>query len=677
MGEYLQVTKVIKEYSYTRRSKSFDVCLYRLSAMRPTGWWKLFPRLHYALFNSSYRDGNDFGFHKKRGYNNEYDEAWYLRINQDVAEAVSRVDFKSGLEHYKVFGISEGRFWQRSHPRVYEKWIAGHQTSETYRAPTTPGPLISVLMPTYNPKKEWLIAAIESVRNQNYQNWELCVADDASSEESCKVILCEYARKDSRIKVVFRETNGHISEASNSALALATGDWVALMDHDDLLAPDVLAQVAACIHAHSTVRMIYSDEDKIDERGVRHDPHFKPDWNQDLFYSYNMVSHLGVYHKPIVDEVGGFRRGYEGAQDYDLTLRFIEKIQVDQIKHIPKVLYHWRVHPESTAGGSDVKPYAMYAGQRALQDHFQRTGSAAQVDLDSSGYYRVHYPLPEQPPLVSIIIPTHNAYKLLKKCITSLCKKTSYRNFEIIIIDNRSDEPRACKYLNSLSKNKDIDVIRDDRPFNYSALNNKAVSSAKGDTLCFLNNDIEVVTEDWLTEMVSHAVRPEIGAVGAKLLYPDGTIQHAGIITGMGGVAGHAFKSFPGTSRGYMSRLMVSQNYSAVTGACLVIEKEKFIRVGGFDEINLPVSFNDVDLCLKLLEAGYRNFWTPHATLCHHESATRGDDFSPDKIERFTKENTFMKEKWGEILEQDPAYNPNFTLEYEDFTLAWPPRQNE
>ena len=676
MSEYLQVTKIIKEYSYTRRSKSFDVCLYRLSAMRPTGWWKLFPRLHYALFNSSYREGNDFGFHKKRGYNNEYDEEWYLRINQDVAEAVSRGDFKSGLEHYKIFGISERRFWHRFHPRVYEKWIAGYLTSVTYRASATLGPLISVLLPTYNPKKEWLIAAIESVRNQNYQNWELCVADDASSEESCKVILCEYGRKDSRIKVVFRETNGHISEASNSALALATGDWVALMDHDDLLAPDALAQVAACIHAHSTVRMIYSDEDKIDERGVRHDQHFKPDWNQDLFYSYNMVSHLGVYHKPMLEEIGGFRKGYEGAQDYDLTLRFIEKIQGDQIKHIPKVLYHWRVHPESTAGRVDVKPYAVDAGQHALQDHFDRIGIDAQVDLDSSGYYRVLHPLPEHPPLVSIIIPTHNAYKLIKKCITSLRKKTSYRNFEIIIIDNRSDEPRACKYLNSLSKNKDIDVIRDDRPFNYSALNNKAVSSAKGDILCFLNNDIEVVTEDWLTEMVSHAVRPEIGAVGAKLLYPDGTIQHAGIITGIGGVAGHAFKSFLGTSRGYMSRLMVSQNYSAVTGACLVIEKEKFIRVGGFDEINLPVSFNDVDLCLKLLEAGYRNFWTPHATLCHHESAPRGDDLSPDKIERFTKENTFMKEKWGEILEQDPAYNPNFTLEYKDFTLAWPPRQN-
>jgi GT2 family glycosyltransferase len=668
--------KIGKECLYTGCSKNFDIGLYLLSAMRPTGWWKLFPRLHYALFNSSYRDGNDFGFHKKRGYNNEYDEAWYLQINQDVAEAVSRGDFNSGLEHYKVFGISEGRFWHRSHPRVYEKWIAGHRASLTCRASTTPGPLISVLMPTYNPKKEWIIAAIESVRNQHYQNWELCVADDASSEESCKVILCEYGRKDSRIKVVFRETNGHISEASNSALALATGDWVSLMDHDDLLAPDALAQVAACIHAHSTVRMIYSDEDKIDERGVRHDPHFKPDWNQDLFYSYNMVSHLGVYHKPMLEEIGGFRKGYEGAQDYDLTLRFIEKIQVDQIKHIPKVLYHWRVHPESTAGGVDVKPYAVDAGQHALQDHFDRIGIDAQVDLDSSGYYRVLHPLPEHPPLVSIIIPTHNAYKLIKKCITSLRKKTSYRNFEIIIIDNRSDELRACKYLNSLSKNKDIDVIRDDRPFNYSALNNKAVSSAKGDILCFLNNDIEVVTEDWLTEMVSHAVRPEIGAVGAKLLYPDGTIQHAGIITGMGGVAGHAFKSFPGTSRGYMSRLMVSQNYSAVTGACLVIEKEKFIRVGGFDEINLPVSFNDVDLCLKLLEAGYRNFWTPHATLCHHESATRGDDLSPDKIERFTKENTFMKEKWGEILEQDPAYNPNFTLEYEDFTLTWPPRQN-
>jgi glycosyltransferase involved in cell wall biosynthesis len=670
------IRRIIAGYLQLVKSVEFDASLYQLSAMRPTGWWKLFPRLHYALFNNSYRDENDFGFHKKRGYNNEYDEAWYLQMNQDVAEAVTRGDFKSGLEHYKLFGISEGRFWHRSHPRVYEKWIAGHRASLTCRASTTPGPLISVLMPTYNPKKEWMIAAIESVRNQLYQNWELCVADDASDKEAGKSILSEYARKESRIKVVFRETNGHISEASNSALAMATGDWVALMDHDDFLAPDALAQVAECIRDHPTARLIYSDEDKIDEWGVRHDPHFKPDWNQDLFCSYNMVSHLGVYHKSIIEEIGGFRKGYEGAQDYDLTLRFIEKIQSDQIKHIPKVLYHWRVHPESTAGGVDVKPYAMDAGQRALQDHFQRTGSAARVELDPSGYYRVRHPLPKQWPLVSIIIPTHNAKKLLKKCIDSILGMTEYNNYEIVIVDNRSIEPGALRYLKSVGKNAKIRVTRNDRPFNYSALNNAAVSSARGDILCFLNNDIEIISEGWLSEMVSHAVRADIGAVGAKLLYPNGKIQHAGIITGLGGVAGHAFKSSSGEDRGYMSRLMVLQNYSAVTGACLVIEREKFLEVGGFDEMNLPVAFNDVDLCLKLLKAGYRNLWTPFATLYHHESATRGDDLAPDKIAQFTEWNDFMKQKWGALLKEDPAYNPNFTLEYEDFSLAWPPRIN-
>ena len=676
MGEYLQITQVIKEYFYARRSISFDVSLYKLSSMRPTRWWKLFPKLHFALFNSSYRDGNDFGFHKKRGYNNEYDEAWYLRINQDVAEAVSRGDFKSGLEHYKVFGISEGRFWHRSHPRIYEKLIAAHQASLTCRASTTSGSLISVLMPTYNPKKEWLIAAIESVRSQRYQNWELCVADDASSEEVGKSILSEYALKDSRIKVVFREANGHISEASNSALAMATGDWVALMDHDDLLSPDALEHVANCIEEHPEARLIYSDEDKINVNGERHDPHFKPDWNQDLLYSYNMISHLGVYHKPIVEVIGGFRRGYEGAQDYDLTLRVIERIEADQIKHIPRVLYHWRVHPESTAGGSDVKPYAMDAGQRALQDHFQRTGSDAQVKLDSSGYYRVLHPLPKQKPLVSIVIPTHNGKKLLKKCIDSILGKTDYNNYEIVIVDNRSIEPGALRYLKSLGKNAKIRVIRDDRPFNYSALNNAAVSSARGDILCFLNNDIEIISGGWLSEMVSHAVRTDIGAVGAKLLYPNGKIQHAGIITGLGGVAGHAFKSFESGSRGYMSRLVVSQNYSAVTGACLVIERVKFLEVGGFDEVNLPVVFNDVDLCLKLLKVGYRNFWTPFATLYHHESATRGDDLAPAKYEKFMEWDDFMKQRWGATLKRDPAYNPNFTLEYEDFSLAWPARVN-
>ena len=676
MNSLKNLYRIASELQHASHRENFDAALYFLSAMRPTGWWKLFPRLHYALFNSSYRDGNDFGFHKKRGYNNEYDEAWYLRINQDVAEAVTRGDFKSGLEHYKVFGISEGRFWHRSHPRVYEKWIAGDRASLTCRASTTAGPLISVLMPTYNPKKEWIIAAIESVRNQHYQNWELCVADDASSEEAGKRILSEYARKDSRIKVVFRETNGHISEASNSALAMATGDWVALMDHDDLLSPDALEQVAGCIEENPQARLIYSDEDKVDVNGEHHDPHFKPDWNQDLFYSYNMISHLGVYHKPILEAIGGFRRGYEGAQDYDLILRVMERIEADQIKHIPRVLYHWRVHPESTAGGTDVKPYAMNAGQRALQDHLQRTGSAAQVKLDSSGYYRVLHPLPKQKPLVSIVILTHNAKKLLKKCIDSILGKTDYNNYEIVIVDNRSSEPGALRYLKSLGKNAKIRLIRDECPFNYSALNNAAVSSARGDILCFLNNDIEIITEGWLSEMVSHAVRTDIGAVGAKLLYPNGKIQHAGIITGLGGVAGHAFKSYPNTSRGYMSRLMVSQNYSAVTGACLVIEREKFFSVDGFDEVNLPVAFNDVDFCLKLVQAGYRNLWTPFATLYHHESATRGDDLAPAKYEKLMEWDDFMKQRWGAALKHDPAYNPNFTLEYEDFSLAWPPRVN-
>lgn len=534
-------------------------------------------------------------------------------------------------------------------------------------------PLISVVIPTYNPKPEWLVEAIESVRRQLYPHWELCIADDASTDKTIRPILERYAKEDSRIKVVFREHNGHISAASNSALELATGEWVALLDHDDLLSEHALFWVAEAINKNPEVRLIYSDEDKIDESGRRFDPYFKCDWNVDLFYSHNMITHLGVYSTNLLQEIEGFREGLEGAQDYDLALRCIERVEARQIHHIPRVLYHWRLHAESTAQSADAKPYAMLAGERALNEHFVREKMNARVEFVGYGY-RARYDLPETPPLVSLIIPTRNGLQLLRQGVESILEKTTYPNYEILIVDNGSNDPATIEYFNELQAGSRIRVVRDDRPFNYSALNNAAVKSARGEVLGLLNNDLEVISPEWLSEMVSIALQPRVGAVGARLWYPNERLQHGGVILGVGGVAGHSHKILPRYQYGYSSRACVVQSFSAVTAACLVIRKETYEQVGGLNEVDLSVAFNDVDFCLRVREVGYRNVWTPYAELYHHESATRGFDDTPERLARFAKEMRYMKHRWGDALLNDPAYSPNLTLDHEDFSLAWPPR---
>jgi glycosyltransferase involved in cell wall biosynthesis len=535
-------------------------------------------------------------------------------------------------------------------------------------------PLISVVMPTYNPKPEWLIEAIESVRKQIYPHWELCVADDASTDQAIRPILERYLREDSRIKVVFREENGHISAASNSALELASGEYVALLDNDDLLREHALFWIADGIVANPGSGLIYSDEDKIDQTGRRYDPYFKPDFNPDLFLSHNMICHLGVYRTDLVRQLGGFREGYEGAQDYDLALRCTEQLAHHQIVHIPRVLYHWRSHPGSTAQAGSEKNYALLAGERALNDHFARTQIAAKAEPLDFGMYRARYAIPAPEPLVSLIIPTRNGIHLIKQCIESIIAKTTYKNYEILIVDNNSDDPAALAYFASLADNKRIRVLRDERPFNYSALNNAAVEQARGEYLALINNDIEVITPEWLDEMISLAIQPGVGAVGARLWYPNDTLQHGGVITGIGGVAGHAHKHFPRGHFGYFARAQLIQTLSVVTAACLVIKKSIYQEVNGLDEVNLKIAFNDVDFCLRVREAGYRNIWTPYAELYHYESATRGYEDTPEKQLRFMDEVLYMKKRWGDVLMNDPAYNPNLTLEREDFSYAWPPR---
>jgi glycosyltransferase involved in cell wall biosynthesis len=590
---------------------------------------------------------------------------------------------RRGLDMYRRSGVkglrrAMGAAGHGGHD--YETWVLRYDTIDPMRRDgwreavmaMPVKPLISIVMPTYNPDPSWLTAAIESVQAQIYPHWELCIANDASPDPRCREVLDRLASQDRRIKVVHREKNGHISAASNSALEIATGEWIALMDHDDLLPEHALFWVADAIQRQPDVQLIYSDEDKIDGDGKRFGAYFKPDWNFDLFLSQNMFSHLGVYRADLMRAVGGFRLGMEGSQDYDLVLRCIERIRPDQIHHIPKVLYHWRVHAESTASSNDAKPYAQIAGARALNEYFQRNGVKGHVESLAHGY-RVHYELPDPAPRVSLIIPTRNAMSLVRQCIESIERLTTYPNYDIIIVDNGSDDPAAIAYFAELASRQRFTVIRNDDEFNYSALNNLAVAHASGDIVGLVNNDIEVISPDWLSEMVSLALQPGVGAVGAKLWYPDHTLQHGGVILGVGGVASHAHKHLAHGHRGYFGRADLIQSFSAVTAACLVISKKNYEAVHGLDEVNLKVAFNDVDFCLRLREMGLRNVWTPYAELFHHESATRGEDLEPEKKLRFESEVAYMLERWGDLIGRDPAYHPNLTLQADDFSLAWPP----
>jgi glycosyltransferase involved in cell wall biosynthesis len=535
-------------------------------------------------------------------------------------------------------------------------------------------PLISVIMPAYNSNPEWITAAIESVTSQLYPYWELCIADDASTDTASHNTIKNSTKKDSRIKVVFRTERGNISAASNTALEFATGGWVALLDHDDILAEDALFEVAKTINKYPNARLIYTDEDKIDASGKeRSGPYFKPGWDYNLFCSHNLISHLGVYHRETLAQIGGFRPGFEGSQDYDLALRFIEAIDESQIHHIPKILYHWRIHPESTAQSIGAKPYATLAAQKALEEHYQRNGIPATCEITGSGY-RQNITIPERIPLVSLIITSKNKFHLLKGCIESIINKTSYPNYEIIVVDNGSDDPSALEYLQAIQLLPNITVVRNDDDFNYSALNNAAVRIANGEIIGLINNDIEIITPEWLKEMVMISLQKRMGAVGALLYYPNNTIQHAGVVLGEGKTI-NVFKHQHRSTKETTSWLNSVKKYLVVTAACLVIKKSLYLEVGGLDK-NLKVEFNDVDLCLKLNEMGYWNVVTPYAELYHHESASRGvDDFCYTKKKRHFAELAYIREKWGLMTLEDKCFNPNLALKEEGLSLAWPPRR--
>lgn len=555
----------------------------------------------------------------------------------------------------------------------YQKWVMENEPSQKELKIQSKiifnyMPKISIIVPVWNTSKQFLIDMIESVLKQTYSNWELCIADGASKEKHVREVLDHYIKKDNRIKVKYLSENKGIAGNSNQALNLATGDYVALLDHDDLLAAFALFEVVKVINENTDVDFIYSDEDKISEDSTkRFDPHFKPDWSPDTLRSYNYITHLSVIKKELLDRVGWFREGYEGSQDYDLILRCTEKAK--KIVHIPKILYHWRMSENSTAQNPNSKLYACESAKKALKDHLNRIGLKGKVnDGLFFGSYKISYDI-DYNHKISIIIQNRDYNKYIKKCINSILNNTTYKNYEIIIIESNIQEEIIKYYEYIRNKHDNISVLEWRGTFNYSAISNFAANFAKGDILLFLNNDTEVINKNWLEEMVQYVQRKDVGAVGAKLYYPYDIIKHAGIIIGIGGTAGYSYRFFPKDSLGYFGRLGIVQNLSAVTSACLMMKKEIFNEIGGFEE-EFSLVFSDVDICLKVRKGGYLVIWTPYAQLYHYESKARGFDDALEKQERFKKEIELFKRKWGYILENgDPYYNPNLTLDKEDFSI--------
>jgi glycosyltransferase involved in cell wall biosynthesis len=532
-------------------------------------------------------------------------------------------------------------------------------------------PLVSVVMPTYNSPLHFLAQAIESVQAQVYPNWQLCIADDASTNPEVQAFLKEAAQKDARISIVLRSQNGHISESSNSALGIAKGEWVALLDHDDLLHPMALYELVNTLQSHPEAQIVFSDEDKIDEKGERFGPYFKTDYNPELMWAQNMISHLGCYKKSTLDAIGGFRKGFEGSQDYDLALRVIQRSKPHQIVHIPRVLYHWRAIIGSTALAPNEKPYAETASRKALVEHLAALKIPASVEPapDLSYMNRVRPLLQKPDPLISLLIPTKDGIDLLKQCIQSVQQKSSYQFYEILVVNNNSQLPESQIYFDQL-KREGIRVLDYPYPFNFSAINNFAARQARGEYLCLMNNDIEVQSNDWMQELLSFAQLDHAGAVGARLWYPGNQgLQHGGVVVGLGGVAGHAHVGLKKNEKGYFGRPVLHHRCSAVTAACLMIKKSTYFAVGGMDE-QIAVAFNDVDFCLRLGDAGYHCVYTPSAELIHHESATRGDDLSDENRNRFMGEEAYMKARWGERLNHDPFFSPNLSFSHTDFRMA-------
>ena len=569
---------------------------------------------------------------------------------------------------HKLQGIDNdydyGEWYSLTKPTAEE---LEEQRKKVFDAPVK----FSIVIPAFKTPERFLREMLDSIAEQTYANWEVCVADGSPAGQSCERVLEQYAKKDSRFKYVILGENKGISGNTNAAMDMATGDYIVLADHDDKLTPNALYECAKLLQEHPGCDCFYSDEDKLDMDGkALFDPHFKPDFNIDLLCSVNYICHLFVVSHDLAAQVGGFRQEYDGAQDYDFIFRCVEHAGAEKIHHIPKILYHWRCHEDSTSENPESKLYAFDAGQRAVQAHYDRIGVKVEVSKgEFLGLYRTKF-LRDYDPLISIIIPNKDHIDDLKRCIDSIEAKSTYTNYEYIIVENNSEEKETFAYYEQLEAvNPKVHVVYYKGHFNYSAINNFGVQYAKGEYFLLLNNDTEIINDDCLEELLGYCTREDVGAVGARLYYEDDTIQHAGVVIGFGGIAGHCFVQQKRGFTGYCHRIICAQDYSAVTAACMMVKREAFEKVGGLSE-ELQVAFNDIDFCMKLRQAGYLIVYNPYAELYHYESKSRGLEDTPEKVARFNQEIATFEKRWPDILKNgDPFYNPNLTLDSQDFSL--------
>lgn len=660
----------LRSYWLIRRSDLFDRDYYaqncpevRESASNPI--------LHYI--RTGWREG--------RNPSGDFDTLFYLRENRDVRQAKV-----NPLAHYLRADKAEGRLPTLAHDhnqKSYAGWIRRYDTLtvtdrrliSTHQKSFLFKPLISILMVVEDPGEAYFRRAIESVLAQLYPNWELCIGLLGLTGQPIKNILKAYTSRDNRIKHISIEPDAPTSSALNTLLESESGEYFGLMGGEDLLHEHALYLTVCEVNNYPNAAIIYTDEDRVDETGERYQPYFKPHWSPDLFYTHNLIGHLGLYSFRPAILAGGFRCSFEGAEAWDLALRMIEKISLTDIRHIPHVLYHLRAPILEVADFNEFEEQVVMTEHKALRSHFNSRQIHVALSHKKNGYWQVKRLLPAHLPLVSLIIPSKNQVRLLQNCLESIQTKSTYPNYEIIVINNQSDQPKALEYLNSISNSGNISVLNYDYPFNYSAINNFASRHSNGEVLVFLNNDTEVISPGWLEELVSHAIRPEIGAVGGFLLYPDGTIQHAGIVLGTKHVGNLVFyRSLWDLIKRDYNQVFLPRNYSALTAACMAIKKDLFLELGGFNEKNLPVSHNDIDLCLRLLKKGYLNLWSPYAKLYHHESTSRGYEDSLEKQSRHQMECDYIRKTYPEILSNDPGYNPNLSLDYIDYGLSHPPR---
>ena len=592
-----------------------------------------------------------------------------------IFKRLTPYNIKKGVRYLKHYGVKGfyARLLERFEEREveYQEWYEKHKLSEEelarqqkkkWKDPV----VISVLVPAYRTPEVFLKQMMESVLLQTYPYLELCIADGSGTDDSVEKVVKEYQKKDPRVRYRRLEKNEGIAGNTNAAIEMASGDYLALFDHDDLLSPNALFEVASAIEKEKA-DVIYTDEDKVTSDLKEHfQPHFKPDFNPDLLCANNYICHLFVVKRSLALKLGGQDPAYDGAQDYDFIFRCTEN--AEKIVHVAKILYHWRVHQASTADNPSSKLYAFDAGKRAIEAHLARTGAKAEVSHTKDlGFYRVKYQV-QGNPLVSIVIPNKDEKETLKKCLESIWKKTSYSNYEIILVENNSTTQEIRDYYKELDGKERVRVVYWDKEFNYSAINNFGISHAKGEYILCLNNDITVISPDWMEELLANCQRPEVGIVGARLYYPDNTIQHAGIVLGMGGCAGSLFVGLARSRGGYLHKAALQQDLSAVTAACFMVKKEVFEKAGGFEE-KLAVAFNDVDFCLKVRHAGYLVVYDPYAELYHHESKTRGYENTEAKKRRFQEEIEYMRCHWMPDILRDPYYNENLSLKASDYSL--------